>query len=376
MKFSDIIGNESTVQRLRSMIDNDRLPHALLLHGEPGIPKLALARAAAQYLHCQNRHDGDSCGECPSCRQHQSFNHTDTYYSFPYTNRKNTSAGCTSADYIVEWKQFLNENPVESYERWLELLKNENAQPQIMVRESEDIIRKMTLSAYISRYKVLIMWLPEKMREDAANKLLKLIEEPYDDCKFILVSDNAKGVLGTIYSRTQRLELRRPGTATVAQHLQQRYSIDEREAMAIAAPADGNVALAERALQHDSELEEFSERFRELMRTAYLANLAKLKDWSDSVADMKREKSRRFLSYASRQVRENYIYNLHTPGLNYLTREEEQFSKRFAPFINERNVERLAAELQCAANDIRGNANARITLFDLAIKVSILIKRP
>ena len=218
MKFSEVLGNEQAIGQIRRMIDADRLPHALLLYGELGVPKLGLAMAAAQYLHCKNHVDGDSCGVCPMCRQHQSFNQVDTHYSYPFTNRKGDSnSPCDADDYIDEWHEFVTKYPVEDYQAWLGLLKNDNAQPQIFVREADSIMRKMTLSAYTSKYKVLIMWLPEKLKDEAANKLLKLIEEPYDDCKFILVSDNEKGILGTILSRCQRIELRKPSTPMVAQ---------------------------------------------------------------------------------------------------------------------------------------------------------------
>jgi DNA polymerase-3 subunit delta' len=373
MKFSEVIGNEQAIGQIRRMIDTDRLPHALLLYGEQGVPKLALALAAAQYMHCRNHVDGDSCGVCPMCRQHQTFNQVDTHYSFPFTDRK--GAGCVSDDYIDEWREFIRDYPVEDYQAWLSLLKNENKQPQIYVRESDNIIRKMTLSAYTSKYKVLVMWLPEKLNEDAANKLLKLIEEPYDDCKFILVSENEKGILGTILSRCQRIELRKPSTDMVAQYLCDRYGMDMQDALALASPADGNVTLAERMVQTGSEFHEFRERFIELMRLSYQRDLAKLKGWSEVVADMKREKTRRFLDYAVRQVRENFIYNLHNPALNYLTREEEAFSTRFSPFINERNVEGITAELQRAGTDIAGNGNAKLILFDLTIHLSMLIRR-
>ncbi len=373
MKFSDILGNENVVARVRQLIDNDRLPHALLLHGDAGTPKLALARAMAQYLHCTNRSGGEPCGVCPSCRQHESFNHTDTFFSFPYLKRDDNSV-CD--DFIPEWKEFLGENAlVEDYQQWLSLLKNENSQPQILVKESDNIMRKMSMSAFTSRYKVLIMWLPEKMREDCANKLLKLIEEPYDDCKFILVSNNAKEILPTILSRTQRVELMRVPMTVIAGYLSKHYGVDQQQAMALAASADGDVAHAVNMLRADNETHEFHERFVELMRLAYMRDLTKLKAWSETVADMKREKSRRFLAYATRQVRENFVRNMATPGLNYMTREEEQFSVRFSPFINENNVERMMNEFTRAASEIQGNGNARIILFDLAVRTTIMIKR-
>lgn len=230
------------------------------------------------------------------------------------------------------------------------------------------------MSSFTAKYKVSIIWLPEKLEEKAANKLLKLIEEPFDDCKFILVSDNVKGILPTIFSRVQRVELRRLGIQQVADYLSQQYGIDPQDALAVAAPADGNVIQAIHSLQEGNEGQEFHQYFVELMRLAYMRNLGKLKTWSERVADMKREKSRRFLAYAARQVRENFIYNLHHPELNYLTRDEQQFSTRFAPYINENNVERMYEQFRLAAEHIAGNGNAKIALFDMSVRITILIK--
>ena len=372
MKFKDIIGNEEAVKRLRDMVDRDRIPHALLLMGDPGVAKLALAQAFAQYVHCENRIDGDSCGQCPSCLQHQSLNHVDTFYSYPIF-KKGTTTYCE--DYLEDWKKFLDENPIENYERWLTIIKNDNGQPSILTQESDVIIRRMSLTAYSSKYKIHIMWLPEKMQPQCANALLKIIEEPYPDSLFVLVSNNYQDILPTIYSRTQRVLLKKPSTDKVAKYLVDKYGMDAQDALAYAAPADGNISLAEAGLKKNNENAAFHEKFTQLMRLAYSVDLKSLRDWSVEVNDYKREKICRFLQYASRMVRENYIYNLHTQGLNYMTREEEQFSVRFSPFINELNVEEIVDELNKAEIDIRGNANGKIVLFDLAIKMTVLIKK-
>ncbi len=372
MKFKDIIGNEEAVKRLRDMVDRDRIPHALLLMGDPGVAKLALAQAFAQYVHCENRIDGDSCGQCPSCLQHQSLNHVDTFYSYPIF-KKGTTTYCE--DYLEDWKKFLNENPIENYERWLTIIKNDNGQPSILTQESDVIIRRMSLTAYSSKYKIHIMWLPEKMQPQCANALLKIIEEPYPDSLFVLVSNNYQDILPTIYSRTQRVLLKKPSTDKVAKYLVDKYGMDAQDALAYAAPADGNISLAEAGLKKNNENAAFHEKFTQLMRLAYSVDLKSLRNWSVEVNDYKREKICRFLQYASRMVRENYIYNLHTQGLNYMTREEEQFSVRFSPFINELNVEEIVDELNKAEIDIRGNANGKIVLFDLAIKMTVLIKK-
>ena len=377
MRFKDVLGQENAKKRIIEMVDRNEIPHALLISGESGIPKLALARAMAQYIHCQNRQNGDSCGQCPSCLQHQSFNHADTFFSFPFINKGNNSAENTNSDdFISNWKDFLQENPiVENYENWLTHLKNDNAQPSIMKGEGKNIIHKMSLSALSSNYKILIMWLPEKIRTECANSLLKLIEEPTDDSLFILVSDNSKQILPTILSRTQNIELRRLSTEIIANYLQNKYSLQHQDALSVAASANGNVILAENNLAYDSENKAFFEDFTKLMRLAYARDLKQLKEWSENIVNYKREKTIRFLRYASRMIRENYIYNIKESSLNYMTREEENFSVRFSPFINEENVIKMLDEFNRAEIDIAGNANGKIVLFDLAIRITILIKR-
>jgi DNA polymerase-3 subunit delta' len=189
------------------------------------------------------------------------------------------------------------------------------------------------------------------------------------------VSDNAKAILPTIYSRTQRIELKRLSINDVASYIQSKYGLSEQDAKSIAATADGNVAQAEKNLAFDSENKEFFKDFVQLMRLAYSRDLKQLKMWSENVFNYKREKIRRFLKYASRMVRENYIYNIREPQLNYMTSQEEDFSVKFSPFINELNVIKMLDEFNKAEIDIAGNGNGKIILFDLAIKITILIKR-
>ena len=375
MKFSDIPSHESAKQRLRDMIDNNRIPHALLLEGPAGIGKFALARAAAQYIHCENRIDGDSCGKCAACLQHQSFNHIDTHFVFPVVKRKNSSGAVVSDDYIGEWRDFLRDNPYMDFQQWLVSLDSPNAQPAIYVSESEQLVHKLSFTAHRARYKVVLLWLPERLNVDASNKLLKQIEEPFGDTLFIMVSNNAKAILPTIYSRTQRIELKRLPDDVIANSLITRYSIDETDAMALAHNAEGNMIKAINSISLSKESHRFLELFMELMRQSYQRHVKELKAWATDVASLGREQELRFLVYCQRLIRENFIYNLNVPQLNYLNREEASFSKNFARFINERNVIDIVTELDNASKDIAGNGNGKIVMFDLAIKMILLLKR-
>ncbi len=373
MKLSDIPAHDSVIRRLRDMADADRIPHALLLHGPSGIGKMAVARAFTQYIHCENRTGGDSCGVCPSCLQHQSFNHIDTHYVYPVVKNAKLKRA-VSDDYAGEWRELLAESPWMDFDRWVELLGKENAQPLIYVDESAELIRKLHYTARKSQYKVVIMWLPEKMNSECANKLLKLVEEPFPDTKIVMVSDRPSEILPTIFSRTQRVEMRRLADEVIASQLEASFAVDPVDALSIAHIADGNMVAAVKALKVSKTARVFLDLFISLMRLAYQRKVRDLRDWSAKVAELGRVQSCQFLDYCQRLVRENFIYNLNTPSLNYMNRDEADFSSRFARFINERNVLAIVGELNRARTDIAGNGNAKIILFDLAIRIILLLK--
>ena len=373
MKFSDVPCHEVTKRRLQQFVDSDRIPHAILIEGQSGIGKFMMARAFAQYVHCENRKDGDSCGVCPSCIQHQTFNHIDTHFIFPII-KKGSGKSSISDDYIEEWREFLTDNPYMDFEKWLLSLDNINAQPHIYVDESADIIKKLNFTAHKAKYKIVLLWLPERMKLECANKLLKLIEEPHSDTIFVMVSNDSKQILPTIYSRTQRIEMLRLGDEPIAKYLSQKYAIDYNNALSIAHLSEGNMNRAENEYNLTKENSKFFDMFVELMRLAYQRKISDLKRWSNDVASLGREQSMQFLAYSQRLIRENFIYNINERELNYMNDKESQFSVNFARFITERNVQKLIEELNRAHIDIMGNVNAKIVFFDLSVKIILLLK--
>ena len=373
MRFCDIPAHESDKQRLRNFVTTGRIPHAILFEGPSGIGKFALARALAQYIHCEKPIDGDSCGKCPACIQHASFNHIDTHYVFPVV-KKTSPKKSFSDDYYDEWKEFVEQNQYMNFEKWPAALGNTNAQPAIYVDESAELIRKLSFTSHKSQYKIVILWLPERMNDECANKLLKLIEEPHGDTLFLMVSNNPSLILPTIYSRTQRIELKRLPDQVIADYLTATYAIDKQDALALAHIADGSMIEAEKAVSLSDESKLFLDLFIQLMRLAYQRKVKDLRTWSVDVAAMGREQEMRFLGYCQRLIRENFIYNLKVQDLNYLNKNEDDFSRNFARFITERNVEKLIEVLNNALTDISMNANAKIVLFDMAVKVILLLK--
>lgn len=369
MRFCDIPAHDSVKDRLKALVDNDRLPHALLLHGRPGVGKLMMARALAQYIHCTDRHDGDSCGHCPACLQHASFNHVDTHFSFPVLKRKGKDT-IVSDDWIEEWREFLTENPFADFKEWLVKLDNVNGQPRIYVEESTDLIRKLSYTSRTGR-QIVIMWLPERMGPETANKMLKLIEEPLGDTMFILVSNDVEAILPTILSRLQRVEMLRLPDDVVARYIAQKHDIPHDRALSLAHLADGSITDAQSRVTNFARQEQYLELFINLMRLAYQKKVADLRAWSNEVASLGREGTVDFLTYCIEQIRENFIYHLGDRRLTFMTVDEEKFARNFHRFINERNVLDLTARFETAIKDILANANAKIVLFDLAVRIII-----
>lgn len=372
MRFADIPGHSDIKTRLTEMADTGRLPHALLLEGPSGAAKFMLARAFAQYIHCEHPSDGDCCGRCPACLQHASFNHIDTIFSYPVI--KKSGKPTVSADYFTEFKQLMTDYPFMDTDRWVALLEAGNTQPKIYVDEGAELTRRLNFRAHQSRYKIVLLWLPEKMNEDTANKMLKLIEEPHPDTLFVMVANNPRLILPTIYSRTQRIAVQRFDDAEVAAWLSQKMAVDDSAATAIARISSGNMNEAISLVKISKVRKVFLDLFIDLMRKAYQRKIGLLRQWSVDAAALGREQSLAFLDYCARMMRENFILNMHIDPLNYLTPDEQAFSVNFSRFINERNVLRLFDVVNQARVDIAGNANAKIVFFDLAIKTILLLK--
>lgn len=376
MKFSDIPGHENVKRRLRDMVEDNRRPHALLLAGPAGIGKMAIARAFVQYIHCANPTlDGDSCGRCPSCIQHQSFNHIDTFYSYPVVKPEGKTEGAVSADYISEWRDYLDHRVFMNLNKWTSMFTKKNAQPCHYVTESASIVKWLSTTGHASKCKAIIMWLPERMNDDTANKLLKLVEEPLGDAMIVFVSDDPENILPTIYSRCQTVEMSRYPDQTVADYLRDKYpELTANDAAALAHIADGSLGTA-LSLAEDEGDKTYFELFKQLMRLAYQRKVSELKKWSETVTALGREAEIKFYDYCQRLIRENFIYNFGRPEIQYLTSEEASFSANFARFINENNAVELSGLFDDAIRDIAGNGNGKIVNFDVAISVILLLKR-
>ena len=376
MYFKDIIGQQTLKERLLRSVEDNRLAHALLLTGPGGNGKLPIAVALARYILCSNRADGDACGRCPSCVKMDKLMHSDLHFVFPVKKKKNTPSdrNPVSDDYITEWREIFQKSPYFSYSDWLAKLEVENQQPIIYERESSEILHKLTMKSREGGWKIMIIWLPEKMNEACANKLLKIIEEPPAETLFLLVSENAEPILPTILSRTQRIEIPRIADADIAAALVQRYALDGQMARTIAVQSGGNWEKAEGMLVVNSTKAQYLELFMTLMRMAYKRDIKAMKQWSEQVAALGRERQKALLEYCQRMIRENFIMNFKRAEMLYLSREEHDFSVRFSPFVNENNIFGIMEELSEAQKHIEQNVNAKMIFFDMALRMIVWIK--
>lgn len=385
MLFSQIIGQEAVKERLIRTVQEKRIPHAQLFRGREGIGKLAVAVAYAQYISCENRGEKDSCGICPSCVKYNKLAHPDLHFVFPIIK----PAGKTTVvcdDFVQEFREAFLENPYMSDIAWFEKISKDAKQGIIYANESQEIIRKLSLKTYESEYKVMIIWLPEKMHLSCANKLLKILEEPPVNTVFLLVSNRPETIISTILSRTQHVMIPPLSQEDLVDAMKQYAfsSISEDERNHIARIANGSYQRAKDLLIENEEQKQHFERFTMVMREAWkvgnkknYAALKLLKQWSDEMAQSSvgRERQKAFLVYAQHMLRENFILNLQHPELNYLNRVESDFSKNFSAFIHAGNVEDLMTEFSLAQRHIEQNVNARMVFFDLMLKIIVLLKK-
>ncbi|MBQ7946471.1 MAG: DNA polymerase III subunit delta [Bacteroidales bacterium] len=386
MYFKDIIGQDKIKSRLIHCVQENKIPHALLLAGPEGVGKLGLAIAFARYLCCTDRGEHDACGKCPSCQKFNKLAHPDLHFTFPIYK---ASPDSVCDHFMKTWRTQIQSDVYFNFHQWMDVIGAGNTQGQIYEKESGEILRKLSLKSYESDYKVMIIWLPEKMNQNCSNKLLKIIEEPPQNTIFILVCENTDQLIGTIYSRSQLMQVKRIALPDLQDATRKHYpQLSENQALSFARLSEGSWIKLRNLISSSQESQFMLDQFVRCMRGAYtIANfspakkvekqnsLIDLKLWSEEMAKIGREKQKQFCTYAQNLIRENYIMNLREPQLNYLEPSQEVFSSKFFPFINDKNIESFMAEFELAEKHIEQNVNARMVFFDLALKAILLFKK-
>jgi len=372
MKFSNIIGQQSIKNHLIETVKNKRISHAQLFLGPEGSGSLPLAIAYAQYIFCSNKQENDSCGTCPSCLKVQHFSHPDLHFSYPIHLQKSTR---TSDDVFLEWKKQLETSIYFGLKDWYATLGNDNKQGTIGTDESQKIVKKISLKSFEGGYKILIMWMPELMNNQAANKLLKIIEEPPKNTLFILVSENHENIISTILSRTQLVKIPRLKEQELAQFLIQSKEITPEDAETYAHLSEGNVSLAYTLMQ-DKEQASFNlDNFIKWMRLCYTRNIGETIDWVEAIAGAGREAQKNFLVFSLGMFRQSIIGHYADTDLVILTKAQRQFLDKFSPFINHKNIVALTELLNEGHYHLERNANPKILFLDVSLKIYAYLKR-
>ncbi len=374
MFFKDVVGQEKIKQRLIRSVKEQRISHAQMFTGPEGTGKLALAIAFAQYISCRNRGENDSCGECPSCHKYKKFAHPDLHFVFPVFTTKEFKKP-VSDDFLPKWREMVLDSPYFTLSQWLGFVDNENAQGLIYEKESDSIIRKLSLKPFESEYKVMIIWLAEKMHPSCSNKLLKLIEEPPNKTIFLLITEDEEAVISTIRSRAQLIKVPFIDYKSMRQELKAEKEISDANIDDIIRLANGSYIRVQDYLNPDQNSYYFFQKFQEMMRFAYARQVFELTLWAEEMATLGRDRQKAFFGFALRMIREYFIMNFKQPSLNYMNEEEKNWGQKFAPFINERNIIPFSREFELSIKHISMNGNPKIVFLDTALRMVRLIKK-
>ncbi|MFD0990535.1 ATP-binding protein [Mariniflexile jejuense] len=381
MLFTDILGQEHLKNHLTQSVDNGRIPHAQLFVGPEGCGTLPMAIAYAQYILCGNTNGDNSTGN-ESCNiKFKSFSHPDLHFAFPVTTSDKAKSHPVSSHYLEEWRQLLKEQPYGNLFDWYKLLGVDNKQGQIGVDEAQDIVKALALKSYEGGYKVMLIWMAEKMNTACANKLLKLIEEPPNKTVFILIAEDEEQIINTIRSRCQVLHFPPLAEEVIKNGLIKQYGLESSVATKIAHQANGNYNKACDLVYQDSEDIQFETWFIFWIRSAFKAkgNKAAIHDlisWSDDISKTGRETQKQFLNFCLDFFRQALLMNYNANELVFLEPKTEKFKlENFAPFVHGNNILEISDELQNAIYHIERNGNSKIILTDLSIKLTRLLHK-
>ncbi|MEY8020381.1 ATP-binding protein [Muriicola sp. SD30] len=380
MLFTEILGLPHIKKHLTHSADSGRIPHAQLFVGPEGSGTLPVALAYAQYILCGNS-SGENINGDEACNlKCKSFTHPDLHFAFPVSNTENIKSRAVSDNFLKEWRSFLKEDPYGSLFDWYRYIGIEKKQGQIGVDEAMDIVKKLSLKSYEGGYKVMIIWMAERMNSSAANKLLKLLEEPPHKTIFLLVAEDEENILQTIRSRCQLLHFPPLPEEAIAQALVEN-GVPRQEAVHLAHESNGNYNKALELMNKDSEELIFEKWFVQWVRSAFQAKgkkgaIHELILWSEEVAKTGRETQKNFLKYCMSVFRQAMLVNYQADSLAYMKIHVDGFQfDKFARFVHENNVLKIMEELEEAIYHVERNGNSKIILTDLSIKLTRLLHK-
>ncbi|MBP6041350.1 MAG: DNA polymerase III subunit delta' [Flavobacterium sp.] len=381
MQFSEILGQEHIKSHLTKSADLGRIPHAQLFVGPEGSGTLPMAVAYAQYILCGNAQNENGGGNESCNLKFDKLSHPDLHFVYPTVATEDVKSKPKSIDFIGDWRNFVSHNPYGSLFDWYTVLGVNNKQGEIRVDDAQEILKSLALKSYEGGYKIMIVWMADKMNIAASNKLLKLLEEPPEKTIFILIVEQEEDVIQTIRSRCQVLHFNGLPESCIAEALVAKKQIEPKQAATIAHQAQGDYNKALHLAQNDKDEYPFDEWFVTWVRAAFKAkgNAAAIQDlilWSEQVAGLGRETQKKFLEFCIEMFRQALLLNYESPSLVYLEPTVEKFKlANFAPFVNGNNIHAIFKEISDAIYHIERNGNAKIILTDLSIQLTRLIHK-
>jgi DNA polymerase-3 subunit delta' len=367
MNYQNIVGQLDVKSKLLKMVRSNKVPHAILFSGKDGCGHLPMALAFIQHLFCTNANDDGACNTCNACSRIQKLIHPDVHFVFPINK---TDKIKSSVHLIKEFREFFIKHSYMLLEDWFESINPGNKQPIIAVDEANEILHKLSYTSYEGGYKVMLVWQPETMNTEAANKLLKILEEPPDKTVFILACSNPEQLLPTIFSRVQQINFHPCTDNEIANALIKEFEITPQLAAQTAMLANGNYGEAIHHLAEQNEEAPLLNEFQNFMRIALKFDATKATDWIDEQAKHGREKHKQFLHFGLEIFRDCLMYNFGNKTLIRVSGNEKNFLEKFAPFINQNNYEKLVEEFNQNYYYIERNANPKILFMDLILKTN------
>ena len=374
MLFSEIPGNNQVKKQLVKSTKSNKVGHAQLFLGNSGSGKLALAFAYAQFLNCEQKLEWDSCNKCNSCIKHKNLTHPDIHLVFP-TVKTNKIKNPISDNFVNQWRELIIQNPYISLNEWTEHLgdKNKNIEGSIYKDEASSIHKKLGFKNYEALYRVVLIWLPEKMNKETSNKLLKVLEEPPKKTVFLLVSENTRGILETIKSRVQVIKIRDFSAKDIVEYFKSK-KMSLEDAIQLRKETEGNLGKIIQKVNNTTYKIDLFERFSKWMRLIYKTDFQEISNWTDEISAIERKHQKEICEYSIKIIRECIIYTFASNTLLQLQEKELKFVEKFSKFIHEENAIPIIEKLEETIKSINRNGNPKIIFFELSLQMIKFLK--
>jgi DNA polymerase-3 subunit delta' len=375
--FSQIPGLQDIKQTLIQSVRSNHIAHAQMFAGKEGSAHLALAIAYAAYIHCENKTENDACGHCPSCSKHAKLIHPDLHFIFPVSTTKHVPKDPNSNAFLKDWRSFLLKNPYANLSQWGEYIGSDNKTLIISAEEARQIIKTLSLKSFEAEYKIMIIWLPETMLTEAANAILKILEEPPMKTLFLLVTNSIDKIITTVQSRTQKIIVPAFTGDDVYAYLKSKYTTDEKQLNNATYLSDGNMNAAISLIEETEE--EYRSIFRDWMRLCYVlykkpANLLELNQWIEVFSKLNRDSQKNVFQFGLHILREALIFKYTGKQLSRLPPEDTVFVEKFSSVLTDEMIEKISHKLNDSAYHIERNSNPKITFMHTTFFIASIFK--